>query len=76
MSEAEVEDDEDGDADALAAGAEVPGVEVAGAEDVELDPEAHAASTRQPTVATTARSILVRRVFMRSRPPGDLVGLL
>jgi hypothetical protein len=61
------------DAAVVAAGAEVDAaaldgaaadeVGAAGVEDVELDEE-HAASTRQPAVAVTARSVLMGRIFI------------
>jgi len=40
--------------------------EAGGAEDVELDPELHAASARQLTVAATAKNGLMERIFTRA----------
>jgi hypothetical protein len=62
VGEAEVLADEAG---AVGDAAEVVG-EATGAEDVELDPEEHAASARQPAVAAAARSVLRGRVFTRA----------
>jgi DNA-binding NarL/FixJ family response regulator len=53
------------------AGAAADVVAAGGAEDVELDPELHAASARQLTVAVTARNGLMERMFMGDRPPED-----
>jgi hypothetical protein len=61
VAEAEAEALAD-EAAALADGA-ADVVEAGGAEDVELDPELHAASARQLTVAATARNGLMERVF-------------
>jgi hypothetical protein len=57
---AEAEALADAAADVVAAG---------GAEDVELDPELHAASARQLTVAATATNGLRGRIFIRNMPP-------
>jgi hypothetical protein len=53
------------EAGALADAAE-DAVEAGGVEDVELDPELHAASARQLTVAATARNGLMERIFTRA----------
>jgi hypothetical protein len=67
--EADAEADAEAVSDALAdeagalADAAADVVAAGGAEDVELDPELHAASARQLTVAVTARSGLMERIF-------------